>query len=70
MAHSIVIKIRTDNDAFEPDETGEVARILRDAADRIETFALDRQPDDNRQVTLYDINGNLVGSLTITRLIH
>jgi hypothetical protein len=48
------VKIETGNAAFEGDSKGyEIARILRDAADRIE--------DGQKTGYLYDVNGNRVG---------
>ncbi|MBA3051901.1 hypothetical protein FP828_03680 [bacterium] len=52
----IIIKIETENAAFEaPDKDHEAARILRKLADR-----LDRH---DWPVSLYDINGNNVGTV-------
>ena len=51
------IEIETDNAAFEDDQAGEVARILRDLADRIES--LGAVPTDS---LIRDINGNQVGA--------
>jgi hypothetical protein len=48
------IKIECDNAAFENDPLAEVARILREAADKLE------QGQDGFK--LRDINGNTVGS--------
>lgn len=47
------LTINCDNDAFEGDLNGEVARILRDAADRYEWTGGDG--------ILLDCNGNTVG---------
>jgi hypothetical protein len=48
------VSIRTDNAAFEEGDRGaEVARILRDVADRLE--------DGFEAGSVRDINGNLVG---------
>lgn len=47
------INIKTDNEAFEADWRGEIARILRDLADRIESG---RNPK-----AIHDFNGNKVG---------
>lgn len=53
----ITIKIgSTGNDAFHEDVRGEVARILHDAADKI---ARGENPR-----SLFDINGNFVGTVT------
>ena len=45
------------NAAFEEDKNAEIARILRDLADKIE--------NDNIPVKLRDINGNTVGEVEI-----
>ena len=50
------IRINCDNAAFAEDPTMEVARILRELADRL-THA---SPDDD--YPLHDLNGNRVGS--------
>jgi hypothetical protein len=54
-----VIKIQMDNAAFDELET-ELARILTEAANRL---------TNGSQTTfgLYDINGNKVGELKVTR---
>ena len=52
------LEIDTSNDAFvgsAETERGEIARILRDAADRMEAGRFTR--------SLYDMNGNRVGRL-------
>tara|TARA_X000001382_G_C3132691_1_gene166942 strand:- start:34 stop:213 length:180 start_codon:yes stop_codon:yes gene_type:complete len=53
----IVIKINTGNDAFIPDETQEIKRILSNDINKIGIQDF---------VVLFDINGNKVG--TIERL--
>lgn len=55
----INIRIDTDNAAFE-DMPTEVARILRDAADKLEAGHIDG-------FSLRDINGNTVGELLRVR---
>ena len=50
----IIIKIDTDNSAFEDDKEGEVARILKRVAELVKS-SLDFK--------LFDINGNCVGYL-------
>jgi hypothetical protein len=45
------------NDAFHPSPSDEIARILRDLADKIE--------DKRCPVILRDINGNLCGSVDV-----
>jgi hypothetical protein len=53
--NEIIIKIETVNAAFEGAEGYEVARILRDLADKIE--------DNNQPSKVRDINGNTVGAI-------
>jgi hypothetical protein len=48
-----LLKIECDNSAFEPEPGDEVARILREAADKIER--------GSTGVRLRDVNGNKVG---------
>ena len=57
-----VIKINCDNAAFEDDPTSEVARILRDIADRVHG---DTGFSPGRDYTLRDANGNEVGFCTV-----
>ena len=54
---TITIRLKTENAAFE-DRDAEVTRILREWAARI--------PEDGYGAKLYDVNGNTVGSVTIT----
>lgn len=54
----LTIKIKMDNAAFDGDYQPEVQRILRDLADDIDYKILRRQ--------LHDINGNQVGTVTLT----
>jgi len=56
------IKIDMDNAAFEDDNTGEIARILRELADRI-TRGGELLPGDREN--LRDINGNTVGAAAV-----
>lgn len=51
-----LLRIETDNAAFHDDNEGrsEIARILRDAADRLENSSV-------HQWNLGDINGNSIG---------
>jgi hypothetical protein len=58
------LEIETDNAAFEDDLGGEVARILRDAADTVE-YSLSPQPD-KANYKVMDINGNTCGSWEYT----
>jgi hypothetical protein len=54
----ITITIKTDNAAFQDNRHAEVARILRDLANRLDRgFTFDR---------VQDVNGNAVGSVTLT----
>ena len=54
------LEIRTANAAFE-DDPGELARILRVAANM-----LDGAADHDREGPLKDVNGNTVGAFTLT----
>lgn len=53
------IKIEMDNAAFEGDGRDELARVLRSLAQDIESGSRDK-------ASLYDINGNKVGTFKIT----
>jgi hypothetical protein len=55
---SITIKINTVNAAFEGDPEAEVARILKDAANKIAR--------GNTDFNLLDLNGNKVGTVKAT----
>ena len=59
---TFVLKINTDNDAFEPDPSAELARILRHTAAYIENGG-----DHYIGVyqTIHDINGNDVGRYAV-----
>lgn len=50
------VTLTTDNDAFSDSESMEVARILRDAAARIESGEM--------RGNLRDVNGNTVGAFS------
>lgn len=66
MDHVIDITICVNNDAFGTTydhQAVEVARILRDAADRIEARPTALAPFGHH-LCLNDINGNRVGSVT------
>lgn len=52
-----VLEIKMDNVAFEEAPLGEVARILREEAVKLERFAVQA----GWRSTLHDINGNSVG---------
>jgi hypothetical protein len=54
---SFSLKLNTDNDAFAEDPALEVARILREAADKLESGCTGSQ--------LRDGNGNKVGQFTL-----
>lgn len=58
----LAINIDLDNDAFQPEAGEEVARILRDAADRCERLG---NLFDDLRANLRDVNGNTVGALTV-----
>lgn len=55
----ITVTISTDNAAFEDNEAGETARILRDLADKLERRGL-------MDIAAIDENGNKVGRFTVT----
>lgn len=61
MSERITIIIETDNAAFGDSPTGEIARILRAMADRIEVAGVPPVPKDS--------NGNVVGSVTVEPLV-
>ncbi len=52
------VEFNTDNDAFEPDSSSEISRLLRQVTDRV----LDGQTEG----TLADRNGNTVGRYSLT----
>lgn len=56
------LEFSTDNAAFDPLD-GEVVRILREVADRIDRVGIDY--GDRR--TVHDLNGNTVGSFKVER---
>ena len=57
----LTLEIKMDNAAFDNDAPGiEAARILREAAERLEEFGSDDF------FFLMDINGNKVGELEVT----
>lgn len=60
-SHIFTMSVACDNDAFEPEPWEEIARILRDAADKIE-----RERDACRWFqTVRDVNGNDVGRFAL-----
>ena len=56
----ITIKIWTGNDAFEESPTGEIARLLREIADRFERDGIPPH-------YIFDINGNNCGEISVLR---
>jgi hypothetical protein len=54
------LSFNTDNDAFYDDENGEIARILRDLADRI-----DRGDIASQHRNASDRNGNIIGTYVL-----
>lgn len=60
---TITITINTDNAAFEPEPADEVERILRRLANDVRDIFQDVLEDG---FSLRDINGNTVGSVTVT----
>jgi hypothetical protein len=61
---TVRITIKTGNAAFTYHESHEVARILRDFADKLDRADLLITTID--EVALIDINGNKVGKVTVT----
>ena len=59
----IKLEIRTLNAAFENDRNGELARIFREIAYKLEYGRLDLSESS---VKLFDINGNVVGRIEET----
>lgn len=59
--HGVSIEIETDNAAFDEDERAEAVRIIREAADFIESGG------DARN--LHDINGNTVGRVLFADIV-
>jgi hypothetical protein len=57
--NSVEVKFHCLNDAFEGDAGAEIARVLRDAADRLEQG----HPGN---MTLRDLNGNPIGEIKLT----
>lgn len=57
----VIITIEVDNDAFQPEPSKELARILKELSDKISHKGIeDKRP-------LYDINGNNVGWLEVMK---
>ena len=59
---TIKIEITCDNAAFH-DDPGEAARIIREAANKVADMG---EGCFDQPIKLYDINGNAVGSLTVS----
>ena len=60
----IRIEINTDNAAFDGDDKpAEIARMLRDIADRLESGSI--ETDYEHLQGIRDINGNITGSLEV-----
>lgn len=59
-----VLSIDCDNGAFDGAPLSEIARILRETADRLESGYL---PNNLQPFAfgIYDINGNVVGSMAL-----
>ncbi len=56
------LTLLTQSDAFEENPRGEISRILREEAERI-----DRAEAAHFTAPLMDINGNTVGNVTFSR---
>ena len=62
----VTVKIRTDNAAFANGNLQrEVARILRDAANKVSEERVINLYDDGDKCKLFDLNGNSVGTIEI-----
>ena len=57
---AFALTIHTGTDAFKPEPTGELVRILREIAEQIEVGR-----DYRKSVPVLDINGNAVGSFML-----
>ena len=57
---AFALTIHTGTDAFKPDPSGELVRILREIAEQIEVGY-----DYRKSVPVLDINGNAVGSFML-----
>ena len=57
---AFALTIHTGTDAFKPEPTGELVRILREIAKQIEVGC-----DYRKSVPVLDINGNAVGSFML-----
>ncbi len=63
MSKNVTIRINTENDAFVGYESSEVARILREIADSLDSATMTIGTLDEK--FLFDINGNKVGSIKV-----
>lgn len=64
MSATFILSIDCGNAAFAPtasDRNAEIARILRDAASRLELIASVSRAADDEQIKLFDTNGNHIG---------
>lgn len=61
-ASTFLLRINVENDAFDRDTTGELARILRELADRLDN---DSGQVFDRFQNVTDYNGNIVGQFAI-----
>ena len=57
---AFALTIHTGTNAFKPEPTGELVRILREIAEQIEVGC-----DYRKSVPVLDINGNAVGSFML-----
>jgi hypothetical protein len=57
------LEIHADNAAFDPDPTPELARLLRELADKVETYGKVGYPFGR----LRDLNGNQVGRWALAK---
>lgn len=62
-----VLEIGMDNDAFVDQPEAELARILRELADKVESNGFHGRGGDLSLFFAYDKNGNRVGKLEVTR---
>ena len=60
MTKRFQLQFTADDDAFQPDPSAEIVRILREVANRIE-----RGDSYNTFRNIHDANGNIVGVLAL-----
>lgn len=60
MTSKVTITINTEKDAFNSEPSQELARVLRELADKIE------QDTEVKSRWIRDINGNIVGQLAVS----